>query len=355
MAGPDAGVRFNYRVGRFIKSYLPASIRWNDSYYYLQAQGYWVLANWRLFCLTNDPLYSDIAVGASNCMMERQRADGAWDYPNPEWKGRVATAEGTWAALGLLETFRRSSDRRCLDSAVNWYQFLIRHIGFRQSGDELSVNYFSNVNTPRVPNNSAFVLRFLGEVAELTGADSYLEPARGLITFIGRAQKPTGEIPYMAKGDDCGVKCRDHFQCYQYNAFQCMDLMRHYELSGDSAACRIAAGCLDFLRGGSSREGYVYYDCHHQNRTVTYHSAAFGAAFETARRLAISGPEQCADRAFSYLLRRQRPDGAFPSSRGDYRLLSDTRAYPRPLTMILYHLLVSVETLPNAELERTTS
>ena len=47
LIGPDSGVRFNYRVGRFAKGYL-SFIPWRDDLYYLQAQGYWMLANWRL-------------------------------------------------------------------------------------------------------------------------------------------------------------------------------------------------------------------------------------------------------------------------------------------------------------------
>src|SRR5262249_6133457 len=87
LSGPDAGVRLNYRIGRFIKSYLPRSIHWNDSLYYLQAQGYWILANWRLFLQTGEARWSDIALRASEQMLARQLADGAWDYPNPEWRG----------------------------------------------------------------------------------------------------------------------------------------------------------------------------------------------------------------------------------------------------------------------------
>src|SRR3954469_24084375 len=41
LTGPDAGVRVNYRVGRYVKSYL-RFLPWRDDHYYLQAQAYWV-------------------------------------------------------------------------------------------------------------------------------------------------------------------------------------------------------------------------------------------------------------------------------------------------------------------------
>ena len=58
--GPDIGIRFNFRFWRFIKSYL-AFIPWTDNLVYMQAQGYWILANWALYDLTKDEQYKDIA------------------------------------------------------------------------------------------------------------------------------------------------------------------------------------------------------------------------------------------------------------------------------------------------------
>src|SRR5437764_3211510 len=97
LIGPDSGIRFNYRIGRFIKSYL-RGVPWRDNYYYVHGQAYWILANWRLLALTGQDTYRDIAVRCSECMLTQQRDDGAWEYPNVEWKGRIATVEGTWGS-----------------------------------------------------------------------------------------------------------------------------------------------------------------------------------------------------------------------------------------------------------------
>src|SRR6266480_698791 len=107
LTGPDVGIRFNSRIGRFIKSYLPR-VNWKDNYYYVQAQGYWILANWQLYSSMRDNRYRDIALRCSEFLLGRQQEDGAWLYPNPEWQGRIATAEGTWGSLGLLETCRQT-------------------------------------------------------------------------------------------------------------------------------------------------------------------------------------------------------------------------------------------------------
>ena len=98
LTGPDPGVRFNYRIGRFIKSCL-RKVMWHDNYYYLQAQGYWVLSNWVMFNRSGNARNREIAIRCSNNMLARQREDGAWDYPNPEWKGRVATVGCTWRSI----------------------------------------------------------------------------------------------------------------------------------------------------------------------------------------------------------------------------------------------------------------
>jgi hypothetical protein len=63
-----------------------------------------------------DNRYRDIALRCSEFLLGRQQEDGAWLYPNPEWRGRIATAEGTWGSLGLLETYRQTRDRKFLTS-----------------------------------------------------------------------------------------------------------------------------------------------------------------------------------------------------------------------------------------------
>jgi hypothetical protein len=338
LIGPDPGIRFNYRIGRFLKSYL-RSIPWGDNYYYLQAQGYWILSNWRLFTQTGNETYRDIALRCSKYMLTQQRDDGAWEYPNPEWRGRIATAEGTWGSLGLLETYRQTTDPAFLTGALRWHTFLVETIGFQRSGDELAVQYFAHRRGVRVPNNSAFVLRFLAELASVTGEKGYLQSCAGLLRFMCHVQQSTGEFPY-AVGGEAGEKDRPHYQCYQYNAFQCLDLIRYHEVTGDRTPIPLIIRVLGFLRQGLARDGRAFYACGNRHREVTYHTAVLGAAFGKARQLGIDGYEDLANRAYSYLLGWQLPNGSFSYSRRDYHLLSDQRSYPRYLAMILYHLLL---------------
>lgn len=338
LTGPDPGVRFNYRIGRFIKNYLPAR-RWNDDLCYMQGQGYWVLANWDLYANTGDARYRDIAMRCSRYMLARQRADGAWEYPNPEWKGRVATVEGIWASLGLLETFRHTGDETFRTPVRHWCAYLRERIGFQQIDDELAINYFAALPGNRVPNNSADALRFFAELATVTGDRQFLAQCPGLLTFLTHAQKPSGEFPYTV--DPGGRRDpRLHFQCYQYNAFQSLGLMRYYELTGDPTPRPIIAGILRFLRTGLAADGHVFYECGNAHRAVTYHAAAVGAAFARAGELAIENGDEPAHRAFDYVLRMRRHDGGYTYSTGDYRWLRDGRSYPRYLAMILHHLLL---------------
>jgi hypothetical protein len=350
LKGPDPGIRFNYRIGRFVKNYLPAAA-WNDDLYYLQAQGYWVIANWRLYGRTHDHAYRDIATRCAERIVTEQRTDGAWDYPNPEWRGRVATVEGIWGSLGLLETFRQTGDAIFLQHALRWHTFLVNSVGFLRMGDELSINYFAGAVGVRVPNNSTDALRFLAELADATGNPGYLQPCGGLLTFITRAQKTTGEFPYAVEGVG-GHAPWPHFQCYQYNAFQCLGLMRYHELTGDPAPLPVIAGVLEFLRTGLAEDGHAFYQCGNQHRAVTYHAAAVGAAFAQAGQLGMKGYEDLSDRAFSYVRLMRQADGGCVYSRRDYGLLSDRRSYPRYLAMILYHLLLRHPTVDLREAVR---
>lgn len=336
LVGPDPGIRFNYRIGRFIKSYL-SKVDWRDDYYYLQGQGYWTLANWRLFDLLGEKKYHELAVTCSVSMLKAQRPDGAWDYPNPEWQGRIATVEGTWASIGLLETYRRTSEASFLEGAVRWHRFLIERIGFQQVADTLAANYFAHCTSRvRVPANSSIVLRFLAELADITGERDYAEQTGGLLRFFRSAQGASGEFPYAVAG--AADLRRDHFQCYQYNAFLCLDLIRYYELTQDPEALALVHRVLGFLSGGVAADGHAFYACGNAHRAVTYHAAAVGAALRAGAKLGLV-QKNLSDRAYAYVVSRQRPNGGFPHSEGDYRLLHDRRSYPRYLAMILLHLM----------------
>ena len=99
---------------------------------------------------------------------------------------------------------------------------------------------------------------------------------------------------------------------------------------------------LGFLVNGVAPDGHGFYACGNARRAVTYHAAALGAALCAGASLGLTSTD-LANRAYAYVILRQRPDGGFPYSERDYRLLRDRRSYPRYLAMILLHLLRSQE------------
>ena len=82
LRGPDAGVRFNLRLWRFLKSALDF-LPWHDDFVFMQTQGYWVLANWMLHESTREPRYRDVALESTEATLKLQRPDGSWAYPLP--------------------------------------------------------------------------------------------------------------------------------------------------------------------------------------------------------------------------------------------------------------------------------
>ena len=332
LIGPDPGVRFNYRFWRFIKSVFPRA-NWRDERYYLQAQGYWILANWMLSQADGD-LYEKVALAATEQVLTRQRGDGAWDQPNPEWKGRITTVEGIWASLGLLESYRHCGRTAYLDAALKWHEFLESKIGYQKFAGNIAVNYFADRTEEPVPNNSALALRYLANMADITGDASFLDKCDGLLRFIQEAQLVSGEVPYIY-----GNPQRVHFQCFQYQAFLYLDVLEYYRLTGNWQARSVLIRILGFLERGISPEGFVYYQCGQRHRVVNYHAGAVAAAFASAHEIGVSGQDEFADKAYRCLLRQQCDDGSVPHSRGDYGFLSDRRAYPRYLTMMMFHLL----------------
>ena len=111
LIGPDPGIRWNYRIGRFLKSYLGGRL-WNDDLYYLQAQGYWTLGNWSLFARGGDTACRQIATGCCETMLARQRptAPGYIPTPNGEAGLRPPRARGARWACSKATVARATGD-----------------------------------------------------------------------------------------------------------------------------------------------------------------------------------------------------------------------------------------------------
>ena len=336
LAGADQGVRWNIRIGRFVKSYLPV-LRPRERYFFLQGQAYWAFASWTLGDLTKDPAFHASARDATRVIAATQRADGAWDYPLPERRHLVATVEGDFGAVALLEGFRNDRDATWLERAQGWHAYVEREIGYQERAGGLCVNYFQK---PRglVPNNTCEWIWVLGTLASATGDARYLERVPKLLTFLEAVQMQTGELPYeLAGGNE--PRTRPHYLCFQYNAFQCMKLAWYAADHGDARARAIAERLSDFLATGVLDSGAVRASCSSVLPEVVYYADAVAMALHTVSALGWRDHGPLADRAFRWVLSQQREDGSFPRfSRGDYFVLSDRNEYPRYLAMTLFHL-----------------
>lgn len=335
LEGEDQGVRWNIRLWRFAKSYFPRL--WpHQRHFFLQGQGYWALANWCLFDLTGDDRFRDRAREAAEAVMIAQRPDGAWSYPLRERRHLVATVEGDFAALALLEAHHRGLGHHFLEGARHWHDFVERRIGYQDHANGIAVNYFDR---PRglVPNNTAEWIWVLGRFASVTGDSRYLGRVGRLLGFLEAVQRPNGELPYEISGRG-EPRTRIHYLCYQYNAFQCMKLAWFAEAHGEPRAREIATRIAAFLTRGVTASGAVRASCHAVLPEVVYYADAVGLALHTVTRLGWADHGRLADRAFAWVLSRQRPDGGFRFSRGDYFVLSDRNPYPRYLATTLFHL-----------------
>lgn len=340
--GPDLGLMLELRFLRFVKSYLPF-LNTSDNYYFLQAQGYWIKSNWDLFEITGDVSYKKVAIACSKEVLNKQKGDGYWGYPLRAWKKYVATVEGTWASLGLLETFKRTKESVYLNGALKWYDFLINRIGFQTYKDSLAINYF---DTPkrRVPNNTTLVLMFLAELYDITEDPKILRFNDEMINFIQLNQDSKGELRYAVE--------KEHYLCFQYNAFEFLELFNYYKKIGDKRIRIILKKLEKFLSTGVTEIGSVKYDCFQTFPEIIYHSAVVGAALVSASSIGLRGYKRCIERVYNYLFKEQRSDGSFICSRNDMTylrkpisngFLTDNRSYPRQLSYILQHLLIKAK------------
>lgn len=342
LVGPDPGIRFNARAGRFIKSYLPM-LSWSDQLTYIQAQGYWIMDNWLLYDLTEDDQYRELALDATRGLLAAQDPAGYWAYPNPEWAGRIATVEGCFGALGLLESHSRVAEPAMLEGALAWYRYVEEGIGFRGQETEgmLAVNYFAHLSGDGggVPNNSTLLLWLLARLFEVTRQDTYLEFAAPMARWLSHVQVDSGELPYRV-----GTPTEEgqvHFLCHQYNAFEFMDLVHYQRITGDESVLPMMEQLGAFLATGITDRGYVRYDCDNDSVEVVYYTAAVAQALSQATRMGFGDFSDLVERAFGRVLGQQRSDGGFRfHSRRNYRFLTDRRSYPRYLSMILHHFLL---------------
>ncbi|MEO7867206.1 MAG: hypothetical protein ABIU54_06180 [Candidatus Eisenbacteria bacterium] len=336
LAGADQGVRWNIRIWRFVKSYLPF-LRPRERYYFLQGQAYLAFASWTLGDLTGELAYHEAARAATRVIRDTQRADGAWAYPLPERRHLVATVEGDFGAVAMLDAFERDGDRAWLDSALRWHAYLEREIGYQQHPSGLCVNYFQK---PRgmVPNNTCEWIWVLGRFASATGDSAYRANIPALLGFLEAVMLPSGELPYELAGPH-ESRTQLHYLCYQYNAFQCMKLAWYAHQHDDARARALAVRLADYLATGVLPSGAVRASCLSVQPEVLYYADAVGMALRTVSAFGWADHHEAADRAFRFVLSHQRPDGGLDYfSRGDYGVLSDRNEYPRYLAMSMYHL-----------------
>ncbi len=336
--GPDAGVRFNLRLWRFFKSTL-SFIPWSDDFIFLQSQGYWILCNWMLHDVTGDSRYRALALESSQSTLDLQQPGGYWLYPLPERRRLVATVEGDWGAIGFLATYARESREEFLQAAIRWYEYLVERIGFQPHASGEAINYFDKPRG-KIPNNSVEAVWLFLRLWKVTGDARFLAHVDGMLDFLSASQLPTGELPYIVDGPH--EKGRIHYLCYQYNAFQFLKLAWAHALRPDRRIQRILPALAGFLAKGVASSGASAADCANEKPELDYFTAVLAAALLEATASGVLPAEELSKRCYTRLLERQRPDGSFAYSTGDYGFLTDGRSYPRPQVMTLFHLLYAV-------------
>lgn len=339
VTGPDVGVRLNLRVWRFAKSYL-GFLPWSDTYYYCQGQAYWIFDNIEFHKLTGDKGHLDSTAKCADVLLARQTSEGYWEYPHSEWKGVIATVETCFGGLGLLAAYDATRDERYLFAAIRTYDYVTNCVGFQRYDDEsLAVNYFSNRGRGLVPNNSTLAVWFFAALSRATGEARYLDGnCKAMVNFLIRCQLDSGELPYSIVSEQ--GKGRDHYQCFQYNSFQFMDMVEYHALTNDDSVLPMMRKLADFLSTGLTAAGDIRADCEDDWPIRHYCTAAISAALTRATQIGLSDCAGEAARGFDRLISWQRRDGGFGFSTRDYGFLTDRRSYPRVMCMALRHLLV---------------
>jgi len=337
LGGPDQGVRWHLRVGRFTKSYLPL-LQGRERLVFRQGQGYWALANGALARATGEARFRALALAVGEECRDSQLPDGSWGYPMRARRHLKATVEGDFAAVALLEAYQATGDARFREAALAWHRFLEERIGYEpHPSGGLAVHYFDR---PRglVPNNSAELVWILGRYATALEDRAFLARVPALETFLEAVQYPSGELPYELPGRH-DPRHQPHYLCYQYNAFQALKLWWHFEAHADARAEALARRITGYLKSGVRPSGASRCACGVDLPEVVYYADVLALALLLGARHGVAGAAELSERGVGWVLSRQLRNGGFRFSRGDYRVLADRRFYPRNLAMTLFHLL----------------
>ena len=334
MKGPMPIGKINWRITRFIKGYL-SWLPWPDQYIYMQGQGYWIKDNLRLFELTGENHYKEVACKSAEYAIKTQHPEGYWKYP-PLYERRnfIGTVEGVWVSLGLIDAYQQVGDPAYLEAVLKWYDYQVNVIGFEEYKDGLCVNYYEH-STHLVPNVTTMLLWLVAEIYKSTNDDRFLEYSDGMIRFLEYSQLDSGELQYV-------LPSRPHFQCYQYNSFQFLDLAFYYDIVPDERLHQLVSKLAAFLATGLTDRNTCCYDCFKDTPEVNYWVSALGTALLKAHQLGLADYLDLSNRAFQGVLEYQNKNGSFGFSRKNYQILSDHRSYPQQLAMILNHLLFKV-------------
>ncbi len=346
LTGPDPGVRYNSRIWRFTKSYT-RWWNWKDDLQYIQAQKYWIGVNALYWDL--DPQHPSHleknARASAQFLLEDQHPDGYWSHPNPEWEGRIATVEGNYGTIGMLEVFKRWGGDALLDAAKRWYEYATTHIGLRTGDGFAAINYFESIGIGNVPNVTVSALRTFALLAELSGEGRFTENQDAMVRWLHHVQLESGELPYRTLGPDgSGDNSQFHFLCYQYNAFELINLVEYHQITQDSNVIDLIGRLAAYVATGVTEEGACRYDCFKDGPEVSYYTAAAAAALTQATEMGLGDYSELAARAYRRLLSQQLSDGSMKFySSGNYRVLTDRRSYPRYLAMTLYLMLLGTD------------
>jgi hypothetical protein len=106
---------------------------------------------------------------------------------------------------------------------------------------------------------------------------------------------------------------------------------------------RILSALAGFLAKGVTKSGASAASCSQTQPETDYFTAVLAASLREAHESSCVNPQleaqELSERCYTRVLRRQRPDGSFAYTTGDYGFLRDGRSYPRPQVMTLFHLL----------------
>ena len=152
-----------------------------------------------LYHHTKNDCFLKKAVKCADWILALQEPDGSWPFPWPFRRNPTNHAfacETMFTALGLLELYQVTKNKKYLDSILRARRFLLAKNGYYQLTEDSYCLWYSSTDKVRIPNLGGMAGHLFAKLFQVTRDPEDLRLATAFANYCISAQRPDGSSLY---------------------------------------------------------------------------------------------------------------------------------------------------------------